>query len=414
MTNTSIPPIRLLGRDFVGFVDAFGAQAATWTGGDAHGEWVDLPTLESQLLTQGRARSGDVDLVLVVSDWLPHLIENGDLLRLDDLLADNPPADWPQGWSPSMRTLTRARDGSTHALAYHDGPMLTLYRGDLYEDANEQEGFRALHGYALRPPQTWAEYVDQAEWFARPEEGLWGTVLAGLPDGHNTVYDFLLQLWNRGGALSRDGDVAFDGAEGIAALTFLDRLWNDLGVIDPQARRYDSVASGQAFADGRAALMVNWCGFAALSSLPGSPTAGLVRCAPVPRVELSSPRSVSVNVFWAVGVASGSRDPVAAYDLVRHLASPEMDKITSRAGATGTRLSTWRDPAIQAIAPYYSIIEEVHRSVDSPPATAAWPQIAGALTAMVDGVLHRRKSPHDAAADAANVVRDAGWLDKLR
>lgn len=406
-------PVRFLGRDFVGFRNALSQQAAAWGEGSVDAEWLELPDLEHQLLVEGRARTGTADLVLVVSDWMPHLIQHGDLLRLDDLLTVSPPEDWPDGWSPSMRGLVSGPDGGTYALAYHDGPMMTLYRGDLYENPVEQAGFLTQYGYRLAPPRTWDEYVDQACWFTRPEDGLWGTVLAGLPDGHNTVYDFLLQLWSRGGALTRDGDVAFDGPEGLEALNFLDALWNELSVIDPAARGFDSVASGQAFAAGRAAMMVNWCGFAALSSLPGSPTAGQVRCAQVPGGVTSASRAVSMNVFWAVGIAAGSENPAAAYAFLKHVASPEMDRITSLAGATGTRFSTWRNPEIRTIAPYYEVIEDVHRSVESPPAVTGWPALGETLTAMVDDVINRRVAPVDALARAAATVRREGWLDSL-
>lgn len=402
--------VRLVGREYIGFRNALPRQTAAWRAGNVDIELLDLPDLAHQLLVNGRARTGTADLVLVVSDWMPPLVARGDLLRLDDLLASEPPDGWPDGWSPSMRGLTRGPDGRTYGLAYHDGPMMTLYRGDLYETPVEQQGFLDRHGYPLAAPRTWDEYVDQARWFTRPADGLWGTVLSGLLDGHNTVYDFPLQLWSRGGALTRDGDVAFDGPEGLAALTLLDLLWNELAVIDPAARHFDSVASGEAFADGRAAMAVNWCGFAALSALPGSPTAGVVRCAQVPAGITSGSRAVSMNVFWAIGIAAGTEDPGTAYALLRHLASPEMDRITSREGATGTRLSTWRDPEVRALAPYYEVIEEVHRSVDSPPAVTSWPALCNTLNAMVDDVTNRRVAAEEALARAAAIVRREGWL----
>lgn len=402
--------LRLLGRDFVGFRHALARQSEAWPGGRVHTEWADLDQLERALLGHGRARSGELDLVLVVSDWMPHLIATGDVVRLDEFLHDAPPDGWPQGWSPSMRSLTRGQDGGVYGLAYHDGPMMTLYRADLFDDRLEQEGFALRFGYALTPPQTWDQFVDQARWFTRPEERLWGTVMAGRPDGHNTVYDFLLQLWCRGGALSSGGEVAFDGLAGLAALRFLDILWNELEVIEPAARGFDSVASGQAFADGRSALMVNWCGFASLSALSGSPTAGKVRCAQVPSVDRQGSRPISMNVYWALAIASGSRHPDVAYDFMRHLASPDMDRITSEAGATGTRLSTWRDPVIRTLAPYYEVIEQVHRRVDSPPPLMSWPALCATLNTMVDDVTNRRVTPEDGVARAAAIVRRERWL----
>ncbi|MEI6363317.1 MAG: extracellular solute-binding protein [Actinomycetes bacterium] len=405
-------PIRFLGRDYVGFRNALARQARAWTAGNVHAEWMELPHLEADIFESGRCTDGSADLVLVVSDWMPSLIEDGHLLPLTGMLAAEPPQDWPDGWSPSMRDLLRGTNGQPYALAYHDGPMMTLLRRDLYDDESECAGFLQRFGYPLEAPTTWQQYLDQAQWFTRPEDGLWGTVLAGLPDGHNTVYDFLLHLWSRGGAVARDGQVTLNEAPGLAALTFMQDLWNRSGVMPPQARSMDSVASGQFFADGHAAMTVNWCGFAALSSLPGSPTRGLVRCAQVPGGGIEPDHdAVSMNVFWAIGVAAGSRDPGRAYDFLRHLASPEMDRITSEEGATGTRLSTWRNPEVRAIAPYYDVIEDVHRSVQSPPALRAWPQIGGVINEMVDRVIHQGCQAQPELDRTAARISQSGWLD---
>lgn len=57
--------------------------------------------------------------------------------------------------------------------------------------------------------------------FTRPRVGLYGTAFAAFPDGHNTVYDFRLQLWTRSGELFDDsGDMLLDTREARDALDF--------------------------------------------------------------------------------------------------------------------------------------------------------------------------------------------------
>src|SRR5207247_4427095 len=130
-----------------------------------------------------------------------------------------------------------------------------------------------------------------------------------------------LQLWSRGGDLLGPGaEPFFCSKEGLAALSFLHDLWHVDKVIDPEAHGWDSVASGESFAAGNAAMMVNWCGFAALSALPGSPTAGRVRCAPVPRFEGRRGKQVSLSSYWVTSIPVGSRDSDLAYRFMRHLA----------------------------------------------------------------------------------------------
>lgn len=411
--------LRFLGRDFVGFRNAVARQAAAFqTGASRAGaspvgveaRWLELEALEHAVLVEGAGRSGAADVLLVVTDWLPELIASGQLLALDNLLAARPPIGWPDAWTPSLRGLQTGPDGRTYGLAYHDGPVLLLYRRDLFEDPGERERFRARFGHELAPATTWDAYLDVARHFTRPDEGLWGTVLAGHPDGHNNVYDFLTHLWSRGGTLLDDGGRArFASSEGREALRFLHGLRHEHGVVDPAASGWDSVASGQRFADGHAATMVNWAGFAALSALPGSPTAGRVGCAPVPSGAGPGGRSVSLNVYWVLAVAAGAADPELAYAFLRHCASPAMDRATSEEGATGTRRSTWDDPGIRAMAPYYAVLEEVHATAVSLPALPAYPAINQVLNRMVDDVMEDRAGVDDALERAAaGVDRLAG------
>ncbi len=402
--------VRVVGRDFDGFRRAIDAQAARWTGGSVAARWLKLPDLERLLLHDRAGQRGELDLALVVTDWIPQLVEAGAVQPVDELLHGAPPEDWPAGWAPSMRALTRYR-GLTYGLAYHDGPEMLTYRADLFDDTEERRTFKQRFGYPLRPPVTWQEFVDQAVHFTRPEDGLWGTVQAGLPDGHNNVYDFLLQLWSRGGAfLGPHDEPLFDSRQGLEALQFLCRLWNQLGVVDPAARGWDSVASGEHFAAGEAALMVNWSGFCAMSAARDSPTHGRIRCGPVPRMSTQTP-SISLNVYWALVVAAGARNPVRAWDFMRHAASSTMDKVTSLSGATGTRLSTWRDDEVRASSPYYSVIEEVHDSVQSLPATPSLPAAVEVLNVMVDDVINGRTQPDVALRRAADAVRTFPWAD---
>ena len=53
-------------------------------------------------------------------------------------------------------------------------------------------------------PQTWDQFHRIARFLTHPQGVLYGTAFAAFPDGHNTVYDFCLQLWTRGGELFED------------------------------------------------------------------------------------------------------------------------------------------------------------------------------------------------------------------
>ena len=105
--------------------------------------------------------------------------------------------------------------------------------------------------------------------------------------------------------------------------------------------------------------MTNWFGFAALGETwEKSRVKGRVGVAPIPAGPFG--RSVSLNVYWLLAVAAGSRHKDLTWRFLRHCATAPMDKITTLEGAIGVRRSTWADPEVNRTVPYYHELEELH------------------------------------------------------
>jgi multiple sugar transport system substrate-binding protein len=76
-----------------------------------------------------------------------------------------------------------------------------MYRKDLFEDPKEKEAFKAKYGKDLAPPQTYQDAMQIAEFFTRPDQGLYGWGQMGGRD-----YDFATTasnsfMWSFGGEL---------------------------------------------------------------------------------------------------------------------------------------------------------------------------------------------------------------------
>lgn len=382
----------LVGREFDGFRRALTRQLDALDALTADFQLLEISELESRVVHGDGATSGEYDVLMVVTDWLPSLIDAGKVLPLDDHFAHQAPDGWPEQWVPALRSLQTDGDGQTYGVAYHDGPMLFIYRTDLYGDPLEQEGFAHRFGYPLAVPSTWDEYRDQALWFTRPESGLYGTVLAGYPDEHNNVYDFLTHLWSRGGELiTGDGRSGLASDAAAAAIDFIDDLWHRSAVVDPAAAGWDSVQSGIHFANGEAAMMVNWCGFASLSAPKDSPTHGLVACAPTPAAAGKSGSRVTMNAYWVLAVPRGAADPARSVELIRQLTSKEMDVVTAEAGGSATRRDSWADPRVSSLAPYYDVLGDAHQDSRAVPADPRWPGMAHILNEMMTAVVEGRE-----------------------
>jgi multiple sugar transport system substrate-binding protein len=181
---------------------------------------LDLHPLEDALFASQGMRNGDWDVAFVATDWIAMVRQQGCALDLATLLRDDPPADYPHGWTDSLLRLQRI-DQAVLGVPYHDGPECLIYRRDLFEDPDLRIRYQQQFGDPLAPPTTWQEFQRIARFLHQPERKLYGTVFAAFPDGHNSVYDFLLQVWTRGGDLfSAAGDMQFATPEAAEALSF--------------------------------------------------------------------------------------------------------------------------------------------------------------------------------------------------
>ena len=183
-------------------------------------EALDLTPLREALCSRSGLKDGAWDIACLPTDWLAEAVEEGAVLDLAPYMRRDPLPDYPDGWTPSL-TRFQHWDDAVYGIPYHDGPECFVYRRDLFEDPNEQQSFQQRFGYALAAPRTWSQFYDIARFFTRPEQNLYGTLFAAYPDGHNTVYDFCIHLWSRGGDLvAGEGVVTLDTPQAAAAIDF--------------------------------------------------------------------------------------------------------------------------------------------------------------------------------------------------
>ncbi|MFP5226193.1 MAG: ABC transporter substrate-binding protein [Acidobacteriota bacterium] len=353
--------LRLLLRQYSDFENAIRAEIDLFRREhpeiEIETEPLDLHSLYDRLFVRGELRDGNCDIALIVTDWLCEAVEENLVEDLAPFIASHPLPGWPEAW-PASLTQPICFGERVSSLPWHDGPECLIWRRDLFESPAERAAFRNRFGYELAPPRTWQQFSDVARFFTRPERQLWGTVFAAFPDGHNTLYDFALQLWSRGGSFQNPAaQPNLNTQEAIAALDFYRDLVRDPARCHPDSPHLDSTGSGDLFLSGNIALMVNWFGFASRADRLGSPLAGNVGIGPIP-AEPGHP-AASLSVFWTIAIAAGSRNKEAAWKFLRFIASPAIDRARVDLGPVGVRLSTWRDRELQRLNPCYAAIEQI-------------------------------------------------------
>src|SRR4051794_27261490 len=119
------------------------------------------------------AAQGDAfDMVVGDSQWLGQAATQGHYVELTDMLTSEGIAD-----SVTPATLTYYSEYPTGAGQYWSYPTEGdadgwAYRKDLFEAPAEMAAFETEYGYPLAVPETWAQLLDIAKFFTRPDDGL--------------------------------------------------------------------------------------------------------------------------------------------------------------------------------------------------------------------------------------------------
>jgi multiple sugar transport system substrate-binding protein len=145
--------------------------------------------------------------------------------------------------------------------------------------------------------------------------------------------------------------------------------------------------------------MINWFGFASMAeTVEDSRVKGRVAVAPIPHAAGSA--GASLNCYWLVGIAAGCPRPETAYAFVRSLCTAASDKLRTLDGAIGCRRSTWEDPEVNEVIPFYHEMANLHAHARELPRLTAWVE----LSAVIDRAVLRAV---DTADPVEKIVRDA-------
>ena len=155
------------------------------------------------------AKSQEYNIIISDSQWLGALSEPGWIVKLNDIIAQNPELDLKY-WSEVARASYSAYpDGSDNVWGFvQEGDVLILYvRKDLFLDQKNRGDFKAKYGYEL--PANEDEWIDIdyvkfeqiCEFFTRPAEDIYGTAIQ-----YSKIYDFYTGslypfIWSKGGEI---------------------------------------------------------------------------------------------------------------------------------------------------------------------------------------------------------------------
>ena len=177
-------------------------------------------------LDRGADRGDTLDVIVVRHRLLGELVRKNQVQPIDPFLADSTVHDpafiparqlFPNWW----RELS-TYDGRTYGYPYIGLTTFLCYRKDLLSDATNQRAFQAHYHRELKPPTTWPEYTQLAEFFTRPDEHFYGTYIQGK-QGLALWYEWLNLIYSFGGNILDTqhgweyGDIVVNSPQNVAA-----------------------------------------------------------------------------------------------------------------------------------------------------------------------------------------------------
>lgn len=338
------------------------------------------------------ADTGNYDLMTVDIVWSGEYAANGYTLPLNDYmerdkdelqLDDIMPVSWNLG----------EYEGEQWAYPLAGYANVLNYRKDILGEAG------------IEPPATQEELLADAQALTDADNDFYGMALLGAK-GSAVAQDYMAWVQQHGSTiLDADGKPLLNTPENVAILEFFGELFK---YAPPGATDYWWDQRETAFRTGRVALMEGWSIARAGYEDPEiSSVVGNVDITLAPVAEGMEPKYGFGG--WGIGINADSDSPDAAWEFIKWITSPEIQKEWIRADGAPIRRSTLEDAQLNEEYPWFPILLEAFENGDGNyrPRIPEYSMIEDALGTAANSFLVGELSAQDALDAAQAQVEEA-------
>jgi multiple sugar transport system substrate-binding protein len=336
---------------------------------------IPFPVMKQKLVVS--LRSADApDLAYIDSRWIPEMQAAGFLADLTGRVATLDKADWhAASWLPATVA------GKVYAVPDRIDPWMVYYNTDLFKAAGVSEF-----------PKTMDDLVEAGKKITKGGVYAWGLIGANDATFIGRYLNFLYAF--HGNLLGPDGKkAAVNDANGVAALTFYTDLLNKHAIAQPSAVGNGHNDVRQLFLTKQVAMIIDgpWARGTLREMAPSlNWSVGRIPAAPG-----KAPRFTTTT--WNYVVFDGGQNKDAAWKLIEFLVRPENQArsvVTLPARQSAARTARF---AAAEFEPWLAALPHGQPF----PITDRFSEIADIVGNSVQEALAKRKSPQQAADDAA-------------
>ncbi len=255
--------------------------------------------------------------------------------------------------------------------------------------------------YGVKVPQTWEELRDTAKRLNLKEPGVYGITFMGRRGVQlQCTYDNI--LWSFGGEwYDSNYRPTIDSREAVAALDYFKSL---IPYAPPGVLTYDWDENARAFAQGTAAMTIQWQNAAPTFYDPKkSKIVGKFEFTLIPGEKQPDGSIKRTPTFggWSLEIPKDSKNKEAAWEFIVWASSPELDPRLAYS-QPGSRFSGLEDPAIQKKYIEYTGMLESLPIAKGRPRIAPYSELADALEVALSEAMTGSKSSKRALNEANN------------
>ena len=281
-------------------------------------------------------------------------------------------------------------DGTVYGVPWYVETRVVFYRTDLAEKAGITE-----------PPTDWDGLVALAQAYQEQADADWGISLQ--PGGTGSWQTLMPLIWSGGGNVVDEAGTAFtfESAQNEEALAYYQSYFTD-GLANPAPA---DGTTEQDFVSGKVPMFISgpWM-MSAVEAVGGEGFADKYGVFTMPAKETSSSFLGGANL----GVFQGTKNRDAAWKLVQHLSTPEVQVEWFGLSTDLPSLQQgWEDETVASNEKFEVFRTQLDTAL-APPVVATWEQVAASFDAQIEQVCKNALAPADALAATQSEAQGIG------
>ncbi|AZL58174.1 extracellular solute-binding protein [Tabrizicola piscis] len=311
--------------------------------------WQDFQT---KAFTEFNAKGSAYDMIVGDSQWLGSASEAGHYVDLTEFFATHNLTTVMAPATVKYYAEYPGNSGKYWAVPAEGDAVGWSYRKDWFEDPAEMAAFKEKYGYDLAVPQDWAQLIDIAEFFHRPDENRYGIAIYTDNSYDGLVMGVENALFSYGGNL---GDYETYQVDGIlnseASIAGLEAYRKLYGFTPPGWSKTFFVENNQAITEGLAAMSMNYFAFfPALVNPATNPNADVTGF-------FANPKGPNGDQFAALGgqgisIVSYSENQEESFKFLEWFIKEETQKRWAELGGYTAHAATLESEEFRNATPY--------------------------------------------------------------